>query len=125
MAAPEFAEGTFTREPGFELAEWWAEAQRRFEDSLFTATAHLRATALGIERLARLSPRGRGAARSAAAPGPDGWTELHMAVENSDHGARELLSVGPEIEVIGPSSLRQRMASLAAVICQLNQGEYR
>ena len=54
-----------------------------------------------------------------------GWVELAMAVEDSDHGARELLSLGPEIAVTGPPTLRRRMAELAAAIARLHQGEHR
>jgi predicted DNA-binding transcriptional regulator YafY len=106
----------------FDLAQWWREAQTTFEASLFTATARLRASPTGCERLARLSPRGR-AAVAAARPDGDGWSLLEMPVEDSDHGARELLGIGPEIEVLAPSSLRTRIAQLAQEVVTRHLGE--
>ncbi len=112
----------FDRPPAFDLARWWREAQAAFEASLFTTTARLRASEAGRERLARLSPRGR-AAVAAARPGPDGWSLLDMPVEDSDHGARELLGIGPEIEVLSPASLRRKIAGLARQIAANHTGE--
>lgn len=118
----ELLETGFERSGKFDLAEWWRQAQSEFEASLFTATARLRASATGCERLARLSPRGR-ATVAAARPEADGWSLLEMPVENSDHGARELLGIGPEIEVLGPASLRRRVAELAQQIAAHHQGD--
>ena len=114
----------FERPAQFDLPQWWRGAQAAFEASLFTATAHLRASSTGCERLARLSPRGREAVAEAR-PASDGWAQLAMRVEDSDHGARELLGLGPEIEILGPASLRERIARLAYDIAQLHQGEPR
>jgi predicted DNA-binding transcriptional regulator YafY len=46
-----------------------------------------------------------------------------MAIEDSDHGARELLGLGAEIEVLAPPSLRYRIAELARTIAAHHQGE--
>lgn len=112
-------EESFERPVGFDLALWWREAQDQFEASLFTATARLRVSPTGCERLARQSPRGR-AAVAAAVPGADGWAMLEMPVEDSDHGARELLALGAEFEVIEPASLRLRVAQLAEELGKLH-----
>lgn len=112
----------FALPPGFDLARWWREAQAEFEASLFTASARLRASPTGSDRLARLSPRGR-AAVAAARPGADGWSLLEMPVEDSDHGARELLGIGPEFEVLAPPSLRRRIAELARQIAAQHEGD--
>ncbi len=113
---------TFAAPSGFDLASWWREAQAAFEASLFAATARLRASRLGRERLARLSPRGR-AAVAALDPDTQGWAELAMQVEDSDHGARELLALGPEVEVIAPPGLRRRIAELARDIAERHKGD--
>lgn len=102
----------FERPTGFVLADWWRKAQAAFEASLFSSRASLRVSPLGLERLAALSPRGAEAA-SQAQVGADGWFRTNMAVEDSDHGARELLGLGAELEVLGPPGLRARMAQLA------------
>ena len=39
-----------------------------------------------------------------------------MMVEDSDHGARAMLALGAEVEVVAPASFRRRIAALAAQI---------
>jgi predicted DNA-binding transcriptional regulator YafY len=72
---------------------------------------------LGRKRLAELSPRGAAAVRGCA---PEGWAIIEMAIENSDHGAREMLGLGAEIEVLAPASFREQVRALAAGILALN-----
>lgn len=112
---------SFSAPASFDLAQWWREAQLAFEARLFSATARIRLSPLGLQRLARLSPRGAGAV-AAMAPGEE-WREISLAVEDSDHGARELLMLGAEFEVLEPSSLRARLTSLAVRIAANHQGE--
>lgn len=108
----------FAPPPHFDLPAWWRAAQQRFEAELFATTATLRASPLGCERLLRLSPRGRAAVKTAGEADRSGWRTLAMAVENSDHGARELLSLGAEFEVLEPADLRQRISDLALAAAQ-------
>jgi predicted DNA-binding transcriptional regulator YafY len=44
-----------------------------------------------------------------------------MPVEDSDHGAREHLARGPEIEVLSPAPLRQRISDIAAALALLHR----
>jgi predicted DNA-binding transcriptional regulator YafY len=113
------AEG-FTRPDHFVLAHWWRAQQKRFDTELFSEIAQLRVSALGRQRLATLSPRGAAAVKNCAA---DGWTNVEMAIENSDHGAREMIGLGAEVEVLAPASFRARVFTLAAGIAALNRGE--
>lgn len=106
----------FDPPPQFDLAGWWASAQQAFESRLFGTSAELRVSRLGREWLEQLSPRGRAAVAAAGPPDAQGWCNVTMAVENTDHGARELLGLGAEIEVLAPADLRERMRSLAAGI---------
>jgi len=117
----ELQDDRFDPPAGFDLARWWRGAQAEFEARLFSTTARLRISPLGAQRLARLSPRGARAVASAAVG--KGWREVVLAVEDSDHGARELLSLGAELEVIEPASLRMRVAQLAAGIAACHQGD--
>lgn len=111
----------FERPSDFDLASWWQAEQARFEAELFSETATLRLSPLGLKRLAALSPRGAAAARSALL-GDDGWAVAEMAVENSDHGAREMLMIGAEVEILSPASFRKRVHALAAGLAMLNKG---
>ncbi|KTE01151.1 hypothetical protein ATE68_09985 [Sphingopyxis sp. H038] len=107
---------SFERPADFHLASWWQAEQVRFEAELFGATATVRASPDGCKRLAAQSPRGAEAVARAGVPAIDGWREMTMRVEDSDHGARDMLALGAEVEVISPFSFRRRIAALACAI---------
>jgi predicted DNA-binding transcriptional regulator YafY len=111
------AEG-FVRPDAFDLPGWWAAEQARFDAELFSEVARLRVSSLGRQRLAALSPRGARAVRNCP---PGGWVEVEMHIENSDHGAREMLGLGAEVEVLAPASFRKRIQTLAAGIMARNR----
>lgn len=106
----------FDRPAGFHLATWWQAEQARFEAELFAAKATVRASPDGCTRLAAQSPRGAEAVARADAPDATGWRNMTMMVEDSDHGARDMLALGAEVEVLGPASFRRRIATLARAI---------
>jgi predicted DNA-binding transcriptional regulator YafY len=109
----------FTPPPDFALEPWWRAAQAAFEARLLNVTAHLRISPLGAERLARQSAR---AAQALAGIGKIAdWAELQLPWEDSDHGARDLLRLGPEVEVLAPASLRARVAELAQAVAQMHR----
>lgn len=111
---------TFERPADFQLAPWWQAEQLRFEASLFAETATLRATADGMKRLAGQSPRGAEAVAQAETDAASGWSILSMRIENSDHGARDMLALGAEVQVVAPASFRNRIAALAQQISALH-----
>jgi predicted DNA-binding transcriptional regulator YafY len=113
------AEG-FIRPDAFDLPGWWAAEQARFDAELFSETAKLRVSPLGRQRLAALSPRGAAAVHLCTA---EGWAIVEIALENSDHGAREMLGLGAEVEVLAPASFRNRVRAVAAGVLALNGGE--
>lgn len=106
----------FERPPDFRLASWWRTEQVRLEAGLFAATATVRASPDGCRRLAAQSPRGAEAVAAAGPPAADGWRDMAMRVEDSDHGARDMLALGAEVEVLAPASFRGRIAALARAI---------
>lgn len=106
----------FERPADFHLASWWQAEQARFEAELFATTATVRASPEGCKRLAAQSPRGAEAVARAGVPAVDGWREMTMRVEDSDHGARDMLALGAEVEVAAPESFRRRIAALAEQI---------
>lgn len=107
---------SFERLADFHLASWWQAEQARFETELFATTATVRASPEGCKRLAAQSPRGAEAVAGAGVPAIDGWREMTMRVEDSDHGARDMLALGAEVEVAAPKSFRRRIAALAEQI---------
>jgi predicted DNA-binding transcriptional regulator YafY len=114
--APEAGDATFEWPASFHLPTWWQGEQARFEAELFATSATLRASPDGCKRLAAQSPRGADAVAGAGAPASDGWRDMTMQVEDSDHGAREMLALGAEVEVVTPASFRRRIAALAKQI---------
>ncbi len=109
----EIGVSSFERPADFHLARWWQAEQARFEAELFATRAIVRASADGCKRLAAQSPRGADAVAAADTPAADGWRTMAMMVEDSDHGARDMLALGAEIEVVAPGDFRRRIAALA------------
>ena len=78
----------------------------------------------------RISPEGRRLAavlgrlqpirvRRALPPDDDGWVEATFRLESIDGAAVDLLSLGPEVEVLSPESLRDKVAALARATAEL------
>jgi predicted DNA-binding transcriptional regulator YafY len=98
---------TFTR-PGFDLATYWRRSTERFEREIYRGTATV-----------RISPRGRqllGTASAALADAiactsgaPDAWWTAELPTESIEHATEQLLGLGPNVEVIAPTALRDRM----------------
>ncbi|HEV2597022.1 helix-turn-helix transcriptional regulator [Sphingopyxis sp.] len=114
--APEAGGATFDRPKDFHLPTWWQAEQARFEAELFATAATLRASPEGCKRLARQSPRGADAVAAAEPPDAHGWRRMALMVEDNDHGAREMIALGAEIEVIAPDGFRRRIGALASEI---------
>ncbi|MER5935391.1 YafY family protein [Streptomyces sp. NPDC002054] len=105
LALSEPGEG-FELPEEFDLAAHWRAAQQDFHARLHRG-----------EALVRVSPRGAGllsgaqarAMAAADAPEPDGWTRVALPVESAEHAESLFLSLGGEVEVLGPPELRDRM----------------
>ncbi|TCK20751.1 helix-turn-helix transcriptional regulator [Pseudonocardia endophytica] len=119
-AAPTGA--TFTRPDGFDLAAHWAASARRFESSLLRATARLRLSPRGLRMLPTVTDT-EAAHRAIAAADvadQDGWTPVTLQHEGERVIAGQLLGLGPEVEVLEPSSVRSALADLARRTAELN-----
>jgi predicted DNA-binding transcriptional regulator YafY len=106
------AEG-FEREPGFDLAAYWADQLERFDHDRFRGTATLRLSPQGLERLPHvLEPALVDiASRSAGPPDDAGWVQVTIPVEPAEQAVPELLRLGADAEVLGPPTLREHMTS--------------
>ncbi|MBA3941945.1 MAG: transcriptional regulator [Sphingopyxis sp.] len=114
--APDVRDAMFKWPKEFHLPTWWQAEQARFEAELFATEATVRASAEGCKRLAQQSPRGAAAVAAADAPDADGWRAMTMMVEDSDHGARAMIALGDEVEVVAPDGFRGRIGALARAI---------
>ena len=113
------SEATFERPAGFDLAAWWAETSRRFEADIFTGTATLRVSRIGLNLLATLGAEQARIAGEAAAGSTNPWVEVTVPIESVAHAATDFLRLGPEAEVLTPAALRDAMRSAAGRLAQL------
>lgn len=112
---------SFTRPDGFDLAAHWAQGARRFEGSLLRATVRLRLSPRGLRLLPQVTDS-EAALRAVAAAQPqdDGWSLVTLENEGDRVVAGQLLSLGPEVEVLEPAAVRERLAETARRIVELN-----
>ena len=103
----------FARPADFDLPAWWAASVARFEAELRPGLAKLRASPEGLRRLAELGAWAAEAVSQAGAPDAEGWARLTLPVETPERAALVLLGIGPEIEILEPALLRNRLRELA------------
>jgi predicted DNA-binding transcriptional regulator YafY len=113
----------FVRPRRFDLAKAWAANIERFESSLRRETATVRATPLGLARLARVGAHAVAAVAAAPPVDADGWTTVQLPIEGVQHAALELLGIGPEVEVAEPSELRAEVRQLAERVVMRNRDD--
>ena len=101
----------FQRPKSFDLAAFWRQASARFEADLNRVQVRLKVSPRGMKWLANLRLR--------VLPSPDAhddgtdWSEVLLWVESVEYGARQLLALGCEVEVLEPLALRQALAQTA------------
>jgi predicted DNA-binding transcriptional regulator YafY len=104
---------TFVRPRSFDLSKVWAANLERFEGALRRETATIRASSLGLMRLAKLGRQVAAAVGAATSPDGDGWVTLQLPIESVEHAALELLGIGPEVDVVAPAHLCEQLRILA------------
>ena len=116
---------SFSRPKNFILATYWRESMSRFETDLRPGRATLRASPLGLKRLAELGAFASNAVSQASQPDRSGWSTLVLPTETTDHAARLVMSIGVEVEVIEPRELRAAVRSLAREVTERHEGRSR
>lgn len=114
----------FARDEEFALPAFWEERSAQFARSILRAEVTVRLTPAGVRRLEHVVDAGAaGAAREAlaAAGEPDerGLVMVTLPVESEDVAHAQLLTLGPDAEVLAPLSLRKRFAEDAARLAEL------
>ena len=107
----------------FDLATWWVESARSFEEQLRPGTAILRASPIGLQRLRLLGSFAGEAVAKAEPAGNDGWRVVKLPLETIESAAPALLGIGPEIDVIEPVALGVEIARLAKLVLQRMKGQ--
>ncbi|MFI1160195.1 helix-turn-helix transcriptional regulator [Streptomyces sioyaensis] len=114
----EASDGRFSRDESFDLPAFWAERAAQFARSILREEVVLRLSARGVHQLPYVTERAaarEAIARAQAASGPDeqGRLTVTLAVESAEVAYAQLLSLGPEGEILAPGELRTRMAAAA------------
>jgi len=103
----------FERPADFDLRGHWIAETARFEAELRPSSALLRVSSTGRDRLSRLGAYAERAVREAEPADASGWARLRLPIENIEQAALALLGIGPELDVLEPPELRQRVRELA------------
>jgi predicted DNA-binding transcriptional regulator YafY len=106
-------EAAFARPGDFDLPAYWKAELARFEEGLRPGKAGLRASPEGLKRVSGLGAYAAQAVNAASPPGAEGWSGLELPIETVGQAALLLLGIGPEIEVVAPAALRERLRELA------------
>jgi predicted DNA-binding transcriptional regulator YafY len=114
----------FERPTGFVLAEQWDLSQHEFEVSILRYIIDCRLSPVGLDRLSSVIERGpaRLALASASAPDENGWTRMRLPAEQFGHATVEVMSLAPEIEVLGPPELVRWVVETAARMAAIHGG---
>jgi predicted DNA-binding transcriptional regulator YafY len=117
---------TFAYPRQFHLPTFWKSATREFEATIYTGEATLRVTARGLKMVKEMSAIIQAAAvRTATTEKKTGrappWTRITVPIEALDQAALQLLACGPEVEVLAPAALRNRVQRLAQEVASIYQ----
>jgi len=123
IRAAALLEERFQRPARFDLAMFWAESTRRFEEGVYRDAATMRVSPMGWKRLRNFSPIVVAAAeRTAGTPEANGWRQVTVPIESIDDAALQMLQLGGEAEVLEPQALRQALHAAGARLATLNAG---
>ncbi|WP_406389537.1 helix-turn-helix transcriptional regulator [Streptomyces sp. NBC_00887] len=105
----------FERDEDFDLPRFWEERAAQFARSILRTEVTVRLSEAGVRRLPYAVDRAAAEEALAAAAPPDaeGRRTLTLPVESEDVAYGQLLSLGPELEVLAPAALRERVADAA------------
>jgi predicted DNA-binding transcriptional regulator YafY len=97
----------------FDLAGYWRDYQADFHERRYRG-----------EAVVRLAPGAGGRLTGAAAQAlartgttePDGWIRAVLPIESLDHAHDVFLAMGTDVEIVGPPTLRARLAETSRVL---------
>ncbi|MFE7772404.1 helix-turn-helix transcriptional regulator [Streptomyces sp. NPDC057445] len=106
----------FERDESFDLPAFWEERAAQFARSILRAEVVIRLAPDGARRLPHATDRAAAhdALEAAGPPDEQGRVIVTLPVESEEVAFSQLLSLGPELEVLEPAGLRERFAQAAA-----------
>lgn len=99
----------FRRPAGFELTKYWQESATRFETDISRLQAEISVSPRALAWLENERRPYALAADACATDVPKDWKTVLLPMESIEHGARRVLSFGPEVKVRGPVALQQQV----------------
>jgi predicted DNA-binding transcriptional regulator YafY len=112
-------EERFERPAGFDLADYWSESTRRLDAEMHPNEATIRLSPIGLKLMEPfLSPYARARARITPGETAEEWSIVVLPTGSLWETASLVLRFGPEIEVLAPVDLRNRVTEMAAAIVQ-------
>jgi predicted DNA-binding transcriptional regulator YafY len=106
-------EQPFARPPDFDLASFWSRWSREFEDSLPRVPVVVR---MPREEVAAARSVAAGVTVEEPEAEPGGWIRVTLLFERLEWAERRILGLGPDVEVLEPAELRERVAASARAI---------
>lgn len=99
-----------SRPAGFDLAAFWADSSARFVSTLPKYHARVRANPAILKRLKHTGKFVQ--VEQVAEPDPDGWVPVTIRFQTEEEACHFVLGFGPQIAVIEPETLRERVIRL-------------
>ncbi|MFF9348730.1 helix-turn-helix transcriptional regulator [Streptomyces sp. NPDC014734] len=121
FSAVTVSEERFTRDEDFDLPGFWEERAAQFARSLLRDEVTVRLSPEGVRRLPYTMDRSavREALGTAGPPDARGWLTVAVPVESLDVAYSQLMTLGPELEVLEPAALRDRFIAAARRLHEL------
>jgi predicted DNA-binding transcriptional regulator YafY len=110
ILALETLDTTFERDSTFDLASYWEEYLRHFDQRRHVDSATIRISPRALTRLPEIAePAVVEAARRTAQPDSDGWLRVTIPVDEPGQALADLFRLAPEVEIVHPAELRATM----------------
>jgi predicted DNA-binding transcriptional regulator YafY len=102
------------RPPGFDLAAYWTRSTADFKEQLPRYSAIVRVDPSILSYMRQVGRYAR--IEQVSQPDEDGWVRLSMQFENEQGACEYVISFGAQIEVVEPTSLREKIIQVAESI---------
>jgi predicted DNA-binding transcriptional regulator YafY len=110
ILALETLDTTFERDSTFDLASYWEEYLRHFDQRRHVDSATIRISPRALARLPEIAePAVVEAARRTEQPDSDGWLRVTIPVDEPGQALADLFRLAPEVEIVHPAELRATM----------------
>jgi predicted DNA-binding transcriptional regulator YafY len=104
--------GRFRRPAGFDLAAHWRDSAAQFENQQQPLLARVSVSERAMAWLLNArTPFEAVPHDGPAAPGREGWLTVQLRLESIEHGARRLLAMGAQVQVLAPRTLVAAMTA--------------